>query len=77
MKCERSVSQVKLWSEANFKAPLLQHFVNIGFTTTIEYVHISPRNFPGRLECEHSGLKETDLEVHVVVNSSEVWHNCL
>jgi len=45
MKCERSVSQVRFRGESTFKAPLPHHFVNIGYTTTIEYVYISPRNF--------------------------------
>jgi hypothetical protein len=46
MKCERNVSQVRLRGEANFKAPLPHHFVNIDYTTTIKYVYISPSNFP-------------------------------
>lgn len=38
---------MRLLGEANFKAPLLRHLVNIGYTTTIEYIsHItSPRAY--------------------------------
>lgn len=45
VKCERNVSHVRLRGDANFKALLPHHFVNIGYSTTIEYVYISPCNF--------------------------------